>query len=89
MAAQYPVLASRGRQISRAADRQNADSFETYLRGELLTYSVKTLRLYAAYVEKLRKAGENMNRMILEDTVGRCGYPSLEEAERRLSGAKL
>lgn len=30
-----------------------------------------------------------MNRMILEDTVGRCGYPSLEEAERRLSGAKL
>ena len=78
-----------GRDISRSADRQNAASFETYLRGELLTYSVETLRLYAAYVEKLQKAGRNMNRMILEDTIGRCGYPSLEAAEQRLSGAGL
>ena len=78
------MLASRGRDISRSADRQNAASFETYLRGELLTYSVETLRLYAAYVEKLQKAGRNMNRMILEDTIGRCGYPSLEAAEQRI-----
>ena len=89
LAAQYPVLASRGRDISRSADRQHAASFETYLRGALLTYSVETLRLYAAYVEKLQKAGRNMNRMILEDTIGRCGYPSLEAAEQRLSGAGL
>ena len=27
--------------------------------------------------------------MILEDTIGRCGYPSLEAAEQRLSGAGL
>lgn len=89
LAAQYPVLVSRGRDISRSTDRQNAASFETYLRGELLTYSVKTLRLYAAYVEKLQKERQNMNRTILEDTVRHCGYSSLEAAERQLSGAGL
>lgn len=85
LAEQYPTLASRGRNISRDSDRQNAVSFETYLWGELQTYSVRTLRLYAAYIEQLQKAGCNMNRMILADTVSRCGYSSLEAAESQLS----
>lgn len=85
LAQQYPALASRGRNISRDSDQQNAASFETYLWGELRTYSVRTLRLYAAYVERLQKAGRNMNRMILADTVSRCGYSSLEAAEFQLS----
>ncbi len=52
-----------------------------YLRGELLTYSVETLRLYAAYVEKSQKEKINLCEQVLRNTVLRYGYPNLEAAE--------
>ena len=58
---------------------------ETDLRGELTTYSVELLRLYAAYVEHLETEGRNMNQMILENTAAQYGFDSLEAAELRLS----
>lgn len=86
LARQYPHLTGQGRVIRKSGDSLTTTSFETYLWGELATYSVRTLRLYAAYVEQLQKTGKSMNRMILENTVARCGYGSLEAAELRLSG---
>lgn len=86
LAQRYPHLTGRGRAIRKSEDSQTTTSFETYLWGELSTYSVRTLRLYAAYVERLQKEGRDMNRMILENTVARYGYDSLEAAEQRLSG---
>lgn len=58
-----------------------AKTLETYLRGELLTYSVETLRLYAAYVDKCQKEKINLCEQVLRNTVLRYGYPSLEAAE--------
>lgn len=86
LARRYPCLTGRGRGIRRSADRPQATSFETYLWGELATYSLRTLGLYAAYMESLQKEGRSMNQMILENTVAQYGYDSLEAAERRLSG---
>ena len=77
----YPELIRRGRSIRRQEDRPGTVSFETYLRGELLTYSVETLRAYAAYIEKLKKADENICTKILKNMVCHYGYEDLSTAE--------
>lgn len=85
LARRWPRLAGRGRPIRREADGPGVTSFETYLRGELLTYSVETLRLYAAWIEQLQKGGRNLCELVLENTVRHYGYATLEEAESRQS----
>ena len=77
----YPELIRRGRPIRGQEDRPGTVSFETYLRGELLTYSVETLRAYAAYIEKLKKADENICTKILKNMVCHYGYEDLSTAE--------
>lgn len=80
-AARYPALVSRGRAIRSDEDRPGAVSFETYLSGELMTYSVETLRLYAAYIERLTKAGRNLDLKIWENVVRHYGYNHPDAAE--------
>lgn len=60
-------------------------SSETYLRCELLTYSMQTLDLYAKYVLQCLKEDMNMNKLILLNTVEKYQYHSLEEAETYLA----
>lgn len=81
LALRYPGLTSRGRGIRKETDSLVSTSFETYLWGELATYSMRTLRLYAAYVDQLLGEGRNMNEEILRNTVLQYGYASLDEAE--------
>nr|WP_325301508.1 DUF4125 family protein [uncultured Oscillibacter sp.] len=81
LAKRYPRLIGQGRPIRREADAPGVTSFETYLRGELLTYSVETLRLYVAFVEKGQKEKINLCEQVLRNTVLRYGYPDLEAAE--------
>ena len=47
---------------------KNADHIDqdVCLHSELMTYSVETLRLYAAYVEKLQKEKKDIDQMILD-----------------------
>lgn len=80
----YPHLIGPKNAIRKNADNQTFTSFETMLWGELATYSVPTLRLYAAYVEHLQKSRNNLNRLILENAVARYGYTSLVDAEHVL-----
>ena len=82
----YPGLAGRGRSGDRDAGSMGGTSFETYLLGELATYSKGTLELYWHYVCQLREEGRSLNRMILENTVRQYGWSGLEDAERKLSG---
>ena len=86
LAATYPYLVGNGRNIRKSEGNSQVASLESYLCGELSTYSVQTLRLYAAYVERLQKAGDNLNEMILRNMVAVYGYSSLGAAEARLSG---
>lgn len=81
LAKRYPRLTGQGRPIRKEEDAPGVTSFETYLRGELLTYSVETLRLYAAFVEKNQKEKINLCEQVLRNTVQRYGYPDLETAE--------
>lgn len=83
LAKRFPNLVGRGRPISRNEDRLTVTSFETYLWGELWTYSLHTLRLYAAYVKKAQDMGRNLHEEILLDMVHQSGIVSLEAAEAR------
>ena len=85
LAARYPNLTGRGRAIRRAADSPASTSLETYLWGELATYSHRTLALYADHAARLLAQGRNMNEEILLHTVQQYGFASLDEAEAQLA----
>ena len=53
----YPRLGAAMRVLTTAEDTPEDTSFETYLRGELGTYSDRTMALYEAMVEDLQAAG--------------------------------
>ena len=84
LAAEYPRLIGKRPPIRREKESGGQASFETLMWSELAACSVITLRSYAAYVERLEKAGGNLNQMIWENIAASCGCASLKEAESRL-----
>ncbi|MDO4287489.1 MAG: DUF4125 family protein [Eubacteriales bacterium] len=80
----YPMLAGQGRPIRKEEDTPTITSFETYLWGELATYSFQTIRLYAEYAERMNKKGNNLGEIVLNYTVAQYGYISLAEAEKAI-----
>lgn len=80
----YPNVTMRGRPLFSSQDRPQVTSIETYLKGELATYSVKTLEIYLHHVEQQRAAGVNGSEITLAHTTRQYGYASLEEANERL-----
>ena len=81
---EYPALAGQIRYIHTSEDTPYDTSAETYLRGELDTYSKDTFILYCRYVIGLYKDGKNLNKMIMENTVLQYGYKSLDDAQKRM-----
>ncbi len=79
----YPKLSKQIRYIHTSEDTPYDTSAETYLRGELGTYSERTFILYGKYVLMLAEEGNNLNMMIMENTARLYGYASLEEAEAK------
>ena len=82
MIKKYPHLMAAGRPLSSEDDSLYRTSFETYLRGELETYSDKTLSLlYRDMTDKVAD-GINMSEAIYEFLAHEMGYTSLEEADQ-------
>jgi hypothetical protein len=79
----YPAVMNDARQITKEDKTAVMRSFETLFRGELETYSNRTLELlYADLLNKLQQ-GVNLSEEVYECLVRDSGYPSLAEAERR------
>lgn len=76
----YPYLLSQARLTYSSQDEKDDTSFETYLRGELMTYRDETLYLYGQMVLSMVQNHENLIEKILMNTVKAYGYASLEEA---------
>ena len=77
----YPNMMRLARPLSSSADTDNCTSFETYLRGELETYSQTTLKsLYEDMMIKYDQ-GINMSEEIYSFLAIDLGYSSLQEAE--------
>jgi hypothetical protein len=79
--AKYPHVGAQGRPIRSSEDDRYTTSFETYTRGELATYSAKTLQLLEEHYLQMAAMGENPAEHILRNTVQRYGYKSIERAE--------
>ena len=78
----FPVLAGNARSIHTAEDHLYNTSYETYLRGELGTYSDKMLELYGRYVVEYAREGRNLACDIMGNSVKMYGYRDLEDAEQ-------
>ncbi|PFG33220.1 DUF4125 family protein [Sanguibacter antarcticus] len=77
----YPRLGVAMRVLRTAQDTLTETSFETYLRGELGTYSDRTLGLYDELVEETVAAGENLSEQAITWTVVLGGFTDLAQAE--------
>lgn len=82
-AQKYPVLAGNARSIHTAEDLPENTSYETYLRGELGTYSDRMLELYGQYIVAHAQAEKNIAAEIMENTVHFYGYKDLETANKK------
>lgn len=78
--ANFPYIRRRGRPASSSDDTPYITSIETYLRGELATYSPRTLALYYQNVLEQRAANINGVKIVLAATMQRYGFNSLAEA---------
>ena len=83
-AAQYPKMAGNSRSIRTETDNEYNTSYETYLRGEISTYSERTFVLYGKFVAELHRQGKNLAYKIMNNTARLYGYASVEDAESRL-----
>lgn len=80
-AANYPKMAANSRSIHSSEDNPHNTSFETYLRGEISTYSDSTLDLYGRFIVAHLQAGKNLTEEIMTNTALAYGYESLRQAE--------
>lgn len=88
-ACEYPHMAGNSRVIHTSEDTLFSTSFETYLRGEMGTYSDKTLDLYGRFIVTYLQEGKNLTKEIMTNTALLYGYESLEKAEELLGNSSL
>lgn len=83
-ASKYPKMAGNARSIHTSEDNEYNTSYETYLRGELGTYSELTFVLYGRFITELMQSGKNLAYETMKNTAKLYGYESLELAEKSM-----
>lgn len=78
----YPNIRSFGRP---ATENGTWTSVDTYLRGELLTYSEKTLSLCLRDIYLAQEQSINLSEMILLHTARFYGFQSLADMEKQIA----
>lgn len=84
-AAKYPLLADNARSVHTYEDNLYNTSYETYLRGEVSTYSDKMLELYGRFIARYAVEGRNLAYDTITNSVHLYGYKSLDETEHFLA----
>ena len=77
----YPNAMGGARPASSSQDTPSVTSFETYLKGELETYSDRTISLLYKDVKEKWETGNNRAMDTCRYMVEQLGYDSLEDAE--------
>ena len=80
----YSAVASTARSIHTSEDSEYNTSYETYLRGELGTYSEELIGMYGQFIVGLLNENKNLAYMTMENTVKLYGYDSIDDAERKI-----
>lgn len=80
----FPKMAGNARIIHTYEDTPYNTSYETYLRGELGTYSETTFVLYGRFITGLMQEQKNLAFETMNNTARLYGYKSLEDAEEKM-----
>ncbi|MBQ8116770.1 MAG: DUF4125 family protein [Lachnospiraceae bacterium] len=80
-AEEHPKVAGNARNLHTYEDSIVDTSYETYLRGEISTYSDKMLQLYGQHVVRCMQNGVNIARETIGNTARLYGYENLEKFE--------
>ncbi len=83
-AKEYPKAAGEARCIHTYEDTSYDTSYETYLRGEISTYSDMTLSLYGRFVARMAQTGRNIAKETIANSALLYGYASLDDMESKL-----
>ena len=83
-AKEYPKAAGEARSIHTSEDTPTNTSYETYLRGEISTYSDETLALYGRFVAEFAGQGRNIAKETIANSALLYGYDSLDDMESKL-----
>ena len=67
MRAEFPQLEACARPVFSKEDEADSTSVQTYLRCELLTYSLRTLRALWRHIQSLQEEGKNLPFIILQN----------------------
>ena len=81
----YPKFFRGSRPLRRNRDRRSFVSMETYLMGELKTYSEETLLALFSHIKKQEAHGISVAFEINNNTAKLYGYEGLDDAESRLT----
>lgn len=82
MSLHYPNIRQNGRVFTAQEDSAaQGTSSESYLRGEMLTCSERTLEGILRETQAAYEKGDNLLKQIIENETAFYGYGSLEEAE--------
>jgi hypothetical protein len=84
----YPNTAGNARNLHTYEDNIIDTSYETYLRGEISTYSDKMLQLYGQYVLQCVGSNVNIAMKTIENTARLYGYDSIEAFEESTKEGK-
>jgi len=82
MFSRYPNTLGQGRPLEN--DSPGVTSFKTYLRGELETYSDRTLNLLHRDIVQVKDRYENWAQQLYTNLARNLGYSSLNELEEAL-----
>ena len=77
----YPIFSSMGRPLYSKQDDDEDTSIETYLRGELLSYSEKTLALYLKYILEMKNKNINLAVKNMDNLASMQGFVNSQDVE--------
>ena len=80
----YPAVMAGARPLTAESTRAQMTSFETYARGELETYSERTLGLLNRDLLEIQAQGESLSEKVYDCLVRASGYASLKDTEMKL-----
>lgn len=82
----YPHIRANGRVLTTQEDSvADGSSSESYLKGEYLTYSDRTVELILQETESAWQKGDNLLKQIIANETAFYGYKSLEDAEAAMA----
>ena len=80
----YPAVMAGARPLTAESTRAQMTSFETYARGEIETYSKRTLGLLHRDLLEIQARGESLSEKVYDYLVRASGYASLKDSEVKL-----